>query len=142
MKHVFEMTKKDGTRKVFDLENPEDVEAVKVFEKDKENPVVDCRDVTPVDWEKTIAGLNALFEAMNQQKCWGCSHSFVDAADEFGQNILADACELLEPVEPITQYTSLPFYEMAEYLCGNCHNGLDKMKDKFCSVCGRKIKWE
>ena len=46
--------------------------------------------------EKVIRGLEALYNAMHENQCYACSHEFIETANEFGTEILADAIELLE----------------------------------------------
>lgn len=51
-----------------------------------------------------------------------------------------DALELLkeqEPVKPIP-----PEDELSLYRCGKCHHPLFRCVDKYCSRCGRSVKWE
>lgn len=60
---------------------------------------VDIEPTEPLDREKTIKGLEALQDAMSKNQCYACSHEFVDAADEFGSNIIYDAITLLKEQE-------------------------------------------
>ena len=48
------------------------------------------------DKEKIIRGLNALYESMHKNQCYACSHEFVETANEFGTNILAEAIDFIE----------------------------------------------
>ena len=48
------------------------------------------------DIDKTIKGLNALYDTMHKNQCYACSYEFVETANEFGTEILADALELLK----------------------------------------------
>ena len=51
------------------------------------------------DLEKTIKGLEALYDSMHQNQCYACSYEFIDVAQEFGTNIVADAVDLLKAVK-------------------------------------------
>lgn len=46
--------------------------------------------------EKVIDGLSALNEAMSKNQCYACSHEFIEVANDFGTNIVANAIELLK----------------------------------------------
>ena len=45
---------------------------------------------------ETINALEALSVSMSQNQCYACAHEFVDLANEFGTNIVADAEGLLK----------------------------------------------
>ena len=51
------------------------------------------------DLEKTIKLLEALYDSMHKNQCYACSYEFIDVAQEFGTNIVADAIELLKVVK-------------------------------------------
>ena len=51
------------------------------------------------DIDKTIKGLNALYDAMHKNQCYACSYEFVETANEFGTEILVDALTLLKEQE-------------------------------------------
>ena len=45
---------------------------------------------------KVIKALEALYDAMHENQCYACSHEFVEVAEEFGTEIIADAIEMLK----------------------------------------------
>jgi len=49
--------------------------------------------------DKVIKALEALYDAMHKNQCYACSHEFVEVAEEFGTEIIADAIELLKKQE-------------------------------------------
>ena len=94
---------------------------------------------------KVVKGLECCLD-VHQAGRWasGCIQCPYAGVENCTLVLFHDAIDLLkeqEPVEPITECSDLPFCVKVDYMCGRCHNGIDKMKDKYCSVCGKKIKW-
>lgn len=79
------------------------------------------------DREKVKKGLEALRDAMSKHQCYVCSHEFIDAADEFGTNIIDDAIALLK--EQGTE---------AEWIYGEDKTGVDGW---YCSECNFFEPW-
>lgn len=50
------------------------------------------------DSEKVIKGLEALYDAMRKNQCYACSHEFIEVAENFGTEIVAEAIDLLKRV--------------------------------------------
>lgn len=48
------------------------------------------------DFEKVDKGLEALYNSMHENQCYACSHEFVEVAENFGTEIIADALELIK----------------------------------------------
>ena len=48
------------------------------------------------DIDKTIKGLEALYNAMHENQCYTCSYEFIEAAHEFGTEIVGDALRYLK----------------------------------------------
>lgn len=46
------------------------------------------------DIKKVIEELEALYVAMHENQCYACSHEFIELANQFGTEIIADAIEL------------------------------------------------
>ena len=46
--------------------------------------------------DKVIKALEALYDAMHKNQCYACSYEFIEVAEEFGTEIIADALELLK----------------------------------------------
>ena len=46
--------------------------------------------------EIVIKGLESLSKSMHENECYACSHEFIETAEEFGTNIIADAIEMLK----------------------------------------------
>ena len=102
------------------------------------------------DIEKVLKGLECC--QSYDYKCGECP--YVDADTDGGcysEILRRDAWELLkaqEPVEPRIEETILSqkYNEnlFINYYCGNCGEFLHKVIriDKFCSQCGRAVKWE
>jgi hypothetical protein len=103
------------------------------------------------DREKVIKGLECI--AGYIVFCANCKYSDVNGSgrgDRCKRDCAKDAIALLkaqEPVEPIidTHWETPSVYEndvkVTENKCGACGAGIDKW-DKYCRVCGRKVKWE
>ena len=87
-----------------------------------------------LDREKVITAFEVC--KSDNHTCSDCPYN-----DESCTNTLsADALELLkeqEAVEPIP-----PEDEFGLYRCGKCHHQLFRCVDKYCSRCGRAVKWE
>ena len=56
---------------------------------------------------------------------------------EEGKNIVLAMLKEQEAVEPIP-----PEDEFGLYRCGKCHHQLFRCVDKYCSRCGKSVKWE
>lgn len=46
--------------------------------------------------DKVIKALEALYDAMHENQCYACSYEFIEVAEEFGTEIIADAIETLK----------------------------------------------
>ena len=46
--------------------------------------------------DKVIKGLEALYDSMHKNQCYACSYEFIETANEFGTEIVANALKLLE----------------------------------------------
>jgi len=87
--------------------------------------------------EKVIKALEALEKAMCDNECYACSYEFVDAVDEFGTNIIADAIDMLKkqlPAKVETEDGGTSWW----HVCGECRGVVDD-SDKFCKHCGRPL---
>lgn len=51
--------------------------------------------------DKVIKALEALYDAMHENQCYACSYEFVEVANEFGTEIIADAIETLKEQQQI-----------------------------------------
>ena len=103
---------------------------------------------------KVIKGLEALRHAMSEHQCYVCSHEFIDAADEFGTNIVDNALALLKEQEPKqiirkqgkqeNSDGSIDYF--GEWYCPHCgkllNRGFDLPWIEFCYKCGGAVKWE
>ena len=58
--------------------------------------------------------------------------------DDFAQTI-EDACKMLEEQEAVKPIP--PENEFGLYRCGKCHHQLFRCVDKYCSRCGKAVKW-
>ena len=96
------------------------------------------------DREKVIRGPEV--HLLPNSRCIGCPYPNNGIC--FDQ-LLRDALALLkeqEPVEPVKHEMPYGIYDAVklEYRCGACGSGLrslPKWRDKFCSVCGKAVKW-
>ena len=46
--------------------------------------------------DKVIKALEALYDVMHKNQCYACSYEFIEVAEEFGTEIIADAIETLK----------------------------------------------
>ena len=46
--------------------------------------------------DEIIKELEALYDAMHENQCYACSHEFIEVANNFGTEIIADAIEILK----------------------------------------------
>ena len=94
------------------------------------------------DIENVIKGLESLYKSMHENQCYACSHEFIETANEFGTEIIADALELLEKQVPITPYTDGSTEDWSGHIfCKNCCKMIER-EYKCCPNCGQAIKWE
>lgn len=88
-----------------------------------------------MDREKVIKGLE---QCKKGGSCDGCQYEFQSSQCIF--HLHADALAILkeqEAVEPVP-----PEDEFELYRCGKCYNQLFRCVDKYCSRCGKAVKWE
>ena len=89
--------------------------------------------------DKVIKALEALYDAMHKNQCYACSYEFVEVANEFGTEIIADAIETLkEQVRPKGSWD----YGTE---CSICHKTIIPPKDRtvkvyFCPWCGADMR--
>lgn len=82
--------------------------------------------------EKVIRGLECCAKG-SLSNCEECPYTGMGCSD----HLCADALDLLkgqEAVKPIGGY--------GFYFCGRCKNSFNSVSQKFCSECGRKVKWD
>lgn len=63
--------------------------------------------------------------------------------DGVNQQTIKGALELLkerEPVEPNVEPAIVPAFKV--YSCGHCDTAFLQWRPKYCSNCGRKVKWD
>ena len=94
--------------------------------------------------EKVIKGFEccggpAIYLGHCPEECPYFSES--ERADKCVEKLHADALELLREKEPLkAKWRPVPF---PIWTCRNCGMKISHEKqDKYCSYCGRKIKWE
>ena len=56
------------------------------------------------EFDKVIKGLEALYNSMHENQCYACSYEFIEVADEFGTEIIADALKLLKEQQKTIKY--------------------------------------
>ena len=93
--------------------------------------------------QKIIDGLTALNDAMHENQCYACSHEFIEKANEFGTEILADAIALLKGQPQIVRCKDCIHWDDHTEECSNSdsvcfRNGWCK-PDWFCAD-GEKSK--
>lgn len=81
----------EGCRKFVSKE-----EIQNVIHKYLQNKYAENGNIT--DSEKVIKGLEALYDAMHKNQCYACSHEFIEVAENFGTEIVAEAIDLLKRV--------------------------------------------
>ena len=87
--------------------------------------------------EKVIKGLEYHLKELSVGKtCYECPY--------FGDNpceiqLIANALELLEPIEPIEERLN---EADSIYRCGNCKTHFYYRQQKYCAICGRMAKWD
>lgn len=93
--------------------------------------------------EKVIKGLECCLTD-SPSICEGCPYLETGCLDDirhFKHDILLDCLALLKAQEPIA-----PVEEKRRggyFRCGNCNARVSKVfEDKYCSQCGRPVKWE
>lgn len=82
--------------------------------------------------EKVIRGLESCLRLCDYNACRECPYG-----DGTPCKLLHDALALLkeqEAVKPISGY--------GYYICGVCKNPLNSVSQKFCSECGKAVKWD
>ena len=86
--------------------------------------------------EKVIAGLR--YHYNDESSCMGCPYHGIDDCRDV---LMKDELEMLnemEAVEPIP-----PTDESDLWKCGNCNHQLFRCaQQRYCEMCGRKVKWE
>ena len=91
-----------------------------------------------MDGERVIKGLECCAQGRNDAdaECGSCPYN--DNSIDCGENLMADALELLKAQEPV-----VPQERNGNYFCW-CGNRLHKTieTDRFCSKCGRRVKWD
>jgi hypothetical protein len=92
------------------------------------------------DREKAIASLNNALVQMH-----GCGRYTPEDVDEL-ETAAWKALGLLKEQESVTPFIACKgkTFEEADtwwYACGNCQQPID-MGDRYCSMCGKAVKWE
>ena len=94
-----------------------------------------------IDRDKVIKGLTFCSTGM----CFdGCPyHKVSQNIDECTSQLALEALELLKEQEPIKPKSKVRHGEngQIQHWCGNCMAMLHG-KPKYCSNCGRQVKWE
>lgn len=74
--------------------------------------------------------------------CRDCSHYGHDAPIGYMEELLADAIALLKEHEPVKPMSKVRHgaYGQIQHFCGNC-NAMLHGKQKYCSKCGKEVKW-
>lgn len=86
--------------------------------------------------KKVIRGLECHL-GKSDLKCEDCPYRDALFSLECSIIMQSDALDLLkeqEGVKPISGYGC--------YICGVCKNPLTSVSQKFCSVCGKAVKWD
>ena len=81
--------------------------------------------------EKVIKGLKYLHDVLH----WSLTESEQDTM--IRRNITKEAIELLKAQEPVA-----PIERNGFYYCGECRYAFTVHKQKYCTDCGRPVKWE
>ena len=90
--------------------------------------------------EKVIQGLNALYDSMHKHQCYACSYEFIETANEFGTNIIADAIEILEEQPEVVRCKDCKWFHQAFKSEGRClkHDNDYHEPNWFCADGERK----
>ena len=95
------------------------------------------------DRGKVINGLKCVL-GESLPGCPECAYK--DSGDDFEDCLTAiakDALELLKEKEPVKPKSKVRHgaYGQIQHFCGNC-NAMLHGKQKYCSECGKEVKWE
>ena len=72
--------------------------------------------------EELIDALNALHDSMHKNQCYACSNEFIEVANEFGTNILAEAIERLKQCVDVVRCKDCKWWDKKEGSnYGYCH---------------------
>ncbi len=82
--------------------------------------------------EETINGLQNMIQSKKY-----IEHNFDGVVNE---DVCERAIKLLKEQEAVNPIP--PEDEFSLYRCGNCYHQLFRCIDKYCSRCGRAVKWE
>lgn len=94
------------------------------------------------DFEEVIRGLEAhanpkSCETYDGEECPYYNIGSCYAEVTCSSILAADALSLLKDQEAVKPIGGYGFY-----ICGVCRNPLNNASQKFCSECGRKVKWD
>lgn len=90
------------------------------------------------DREMVLKALRCLSNPFDEERdCDNCSYDFCSCV----LDVTADALELLKAQEPLNPFNPLSPHGGGIYFCGKCKS-LVGTHDKFCSQCGREVKWD
>lgn len=82
------------------------------------------------DVEKTIKELEALYNAMHENRCYACSHEFVELAEKFGTEIIADAIETIKTQQQMYWTLEHDWRMLKEHMNKRKHcEGVKKMSE-------------
>ena len=91
------------------------------------------------DKKKVTAGLK--YHYNDESSCMGCPYHNIGKGTACFKALTKDALEMLnelEAVEPIP-----PTDDSDLWQCGNCNHQLFRCtQQRYCEMCGRKVKWE
>jgi len=95
------------------------------------------------DMEKAITGLQIERECVSRDCDRDCGECDLVQDREWLLSVYDDAIELLKEQEPIKPKSKVRHGEngQIQHWCGNCMAMLHG-KPKYCSNCGRQVKWE
>lgn len=94
------------------------------------------------DLDKVIKGLECC-SAMDGNKCSECPYAKECEEAQSGAvfagsaHLCADALELLKAKESVK-----PIENSGFYYCGSCRYAFSTHRPKYCSECGKAVKWE